>query len=241
MDEATPPFAYQQLTGKPMGSILGYNFLGYYTQEEIDDPKVPKSTTGTTRAGDLKYEDLSGDGVLNADDRMVLDLPNLPNTIMGLTIGLNYKNWSFTVTAQSALNFARRSAAEAIRPGLNNFRAIHEQAWTPENSVNPSFPRLSLAGTNLNDPAANPSNYWFRSSDYLRIKTTELAYSLPKNFVNRIGLQGARVYVNGYNLFTWGLKEKNIYNTDPENSSGTDGAGFYPQTKVYNLGLQISF
>jgi len=241
MDEATPPFAYQQLTGKPMGSILGYNFLGYYTQEEIDDPKVPKSTTGTTRAGDLKYEDLSGDGVLNADDRMVLDLPNLPNTIMGLTVGLNYKNWSFTVTAQSALNFARRSAAEAIRPGLNNFRAIHEQAWTPENSVNPSFPRLSLAGTNLNDPAANPSNYWFRSSDYLRIKTTELAYSLPKNFVNRIGLQGARVYVNGYNLFTWGLKEKNIYNTDPENSSGTDGAGFYPQTKVYNLGLQISF
>lgn len=241
MDEATPPYDYQRLTGKPLGSILGYNFLGFYTQEEIDNPAVPKPTTGITRAGDLKYSDLNGDGVVNVDDRMVLALPNLPNTIMGLTVGLNYGNFAFTITAQSALNFARRSAAEAIRPGLNNFREIHEQAWTPQNSVNPSFPRLSLAGSNLNDPAAHPSNYWFRSSDYLRIKTAEFSYSLPKNFVNKIGLQVARIYVNGYNLVTWGLKEKNIYNTDPENTSGNDGAGFYPQTKVYNLGLQISF
>jgi TonB-linked SusC/RagA family outer membrane protein len=241
MDEATPPFPYQQLTDRALGSILGYNFLGYYTQEEIDNPAVAKPTVGTTRAGDLKYADTNGDGVVNVDDRIVLSLPNLPNTILGLTFGLNYKNFAFTVTAQSGLNFARRSTAEAIRPGLNNFREIHEQAWTPENSVNPAFPRLSLAGSNLNDPAAHPSNYWFRRSDYLRIKTLELSYSLPKNLVTRVGLQGARVYVNGYNLVTWDLKEKNIYNTDPENTSGNDGAGFYPQTKVYNLGLQISF
>lgn len=241
MDEPKPAYPYQALTGKPMGSILGYHFLGYYTQAEIDDPTVPKPTVGTTRAGDLRYQDTNGDGIVNVDDRVVLKYPNLPNTIMGLTLGFNYKSFSFTVTAQSALNFARRSAAEAIRPGLNNFRAIHEDAWTPENSVNPSFPRLSLAGTNLNDPAANPSDYWFKASDYLRIKTAEFGYSFPKTFINKIGLQGARVYVNGYNLFTWSLKEKNIYNTDPENTSGTDGAGFYPQTKVYNLGLQVSF
>lgn len=241
MDEPRPTYDYQALTGKPMGSILGYHFLGYYTQAEIDDPTVPKPTVGTTRAGDLKYQDTNGDGIVNVDDRIVLKYPNLPNTIMGLTLGFNYKNFSFTVTAQSALNFARRSAAEAIRPGLNNFREIHEQAWTPENSVNPSFPRLSLAGTNLNDPAANPSDYWFKASDYLRIKTAEFGYSFPKTLMSKIGLQSARIYVNGYNLLTWSLKEKNIYNTDPENVSGTDGANFYPQTKVYNLGLQVSF
>lgn len=146
---------------------------------------------------------------------------------------------------------AKRSTIANVKPvvigyvtgysGLINPDQINAQAWTPQNSVNPSFPRLSLAGSNLNDPAAHPSNYWFRSSDYLRIKTAEFSYSLPKNFVNKIGLQVARIYVNGYNLVTWGLKEKNIYNTDPENTSGNDGAGFYPQTKVYNLGLQISF
>lgn len=241
MDEATPPFPYQALTGQPIGSILGYHFLGYYTQEEIDNPAIPRSPTGTTRAGDLKYQDTNGDGIVNADDRIVLKYPNLPNTILGFTAGFSYKSFSFTATAQSALNFARRSAAEAIRPGLNNFREIHEKAWTPENSVNPSFPRLSLAGSNLNDPAANPSDYWFKPSDYLRIKTTELSYTFPKALVTKLGLQSIRTYVNGYNLFTWSLKAKNIYNTDPESTSGDDGAKFYPQTKIYNLGIQVSF
>jgi TonB-linked SusC/RagA family outer membrane protein len=239
-DEPQQAYPWLQLTGHPLGSILGYTFEGFYTQEEIDNPQVPKLNVGTTRAGDLKYFDRDGNGTITTDDRSVLPYPNLPNTILGFTLGFSYKGFSFTATAQSALNFALRGQAEAARPLLNNFRQVHLDAWTPTNNINPTFPRLSAVG-NISDPAANPSDFWFRRSDYLRIKTAEIGYSLPKEWLTKVKLNSVRLYTNAYNLFTWSLKEKNIYDIDPENPSGSDGSSFYPQQKVINFGLQVSF
>lgn len=240
-DEPTQPYPWLATTGHPLGSILGFNYQGFYTQQEIDDPKVPRplASVGATRAGDLKYADRDGDGVITTNDRSVLAYPNLPSTIMGLTVGFSYKSFSFTATAQSALKFALRAQAEAVKPFVNNLREIHTQAWTPTNNVNPAFPRLT-AGSNINDPLAYPSDFWFRRSDYLRIKTAEIGYAFPKKWMQKLKLSGGRIYANGYNLFTWSLKAKNIYDIDPETPSGTDGADFYPQTKVFNFGLQLN-
>lgn len=243
MDEPNKEYPWQVLTGQPIGSSLGYDFIGFYSAEDITNPDVakPASFPNTTFAGDLKYRDVDGDGVINDNDKIVMPYTNLPTTILGLTWGLKYKDLSFSITAQSGLNFALSGYGQAITPLINNFREVHKDAWTPENSVNPSFPRITTVG-NLSSmsSAGNISTFWYRKSDYLRIKTAEFGYNLPKTLVSKVGLSSARLYLNGYNLFTWSLADKNIYDIDPETSSGTDGRGFYPQQKVYNIGLQIA-
>jgi hypothetical protein len=173
------------------------------------------------------------------NDQRVLKLPNLPNTIIGFTGNLSYKGISLSFTLQSALNFANRKIAESINVLGNNFRQVHANHWTPENNTNPDFPRVSTVA-NVNNAGNYPSDYWFRRTDYLRVKSASLSYDLPRKFTGNLKMQGARVYLSGYNLFTWMLKMKNIYEVDPETPSGTEG-GDYPVQKVINLGVQITF
>lgn len=238
MDEAAPAYPWLSKTGKSIGTIAGYTFVGYY-QDDADVAKSPKPVGLTVKPGDLKYADLNGDGVIDVNDQRILEYPNLPNTILGFTGTVGYKSLTFSITLQSALQFANRKIAESINPFTNNLRDIHANAWTPDNSVNPDFPRLSTVGT-INNATAYPSDYWFRRTDYLRIKSAQLSYDLGKKLVSKLSMQSARVYVSGYNLFTWMLKEKNIYEVDPETPSGTEG-GDYPVQKIINLGLQINF
>lgn len=241
-DEPLKAYPWKTLTGQSIGSELGYEFLGFYTEADIADATIAKPATGQVFAGDLKYSDLNGDGIINADDMSVMPYANLPNTILGLTLGASYKNFSFSVTAQSALNFSLSARNESVVVMSNNFREIHKDAWTPQNAVNPSFPRLSTV-SNISSltTLSNISTFWSRRSDYLRIKTAEIAYTLPKDLVGKVGLGSARIYVNGYNLLTWSLKAKNIYDIDPENQERSTGEDFYPQQKIYNLGVQVAF
>jgi TonB-linked SusC/RagA family outer membrane protein len=239
-DEATPAYPWLALTNKPLGTILGYTTLGFYTKEDIADPKVAKPSSGTTGAGDLKYLDRNRNGVIDADDRTTLEYPNLPNTILGFTTGFTYRGFSLTATLQSALNFGLRGVSETANPFQNNFREIHLGAWRPDNAENPTFPRITTIPS-TSHPLNYPSDYWFIRGDYLRLKTAEIGYALPANWVKKIRFKNARIYANGYNLFTIALVDKNIYDIDPENTSGTDGVNFYPQQKVINFGLQFTF
>lgn len=238
MDEANPAFPWLARTGQQMGTIPGFRFLGYY-QDSADIAKSAKPAGLTPKPGDLKYADLNGDGILDDNDKRIMEYPNLPNTILGFTGSASYKNFSLSFTLQSALQFANRKIAESINPFGNNMRAIHAGAWTPTNNVNPSFPRLGV-DANINNAGTYPSDYWFRRTDYLRIKTMQLSYDFGRKFTSRLRLQGAKIYVSGYNLFTWMLKDENIYEVDPETPSGTEG-GDYPVQRVYNFGIQVSF
>ena len=236
-DEAQPAFPWLSRTGGPLGRIPGYTFIGYYKDAD-DVANSPKPAGLTPKPGDLKYADLNKDNVIDVNDQRILAYPNLPNTILGFTGNLAYKGISLSFTFQSALNFANRKVAEAINPFSNNLREIHANAWRPDNSENPDFPRLStVAG--ISNPLTYPSDYWFRRSDYLRLKTIQLGYELPKKLMTKLTLNSARIYASGYNLLTWMLQDKNIYEVDPETPSGTEG-GDYPVQKVLNIGIQIS-
>lgn len=242
-DEPQLPYPWLSITGQPLGSVLGYTFIGYYTPDDITNPAIAKPVAASnTFAGDLKYLDRNGDGFITPDDRSVLPYPNLPRTIIGFTPSVSYKNFSLSATFQSALQFALRGIAEQVVPLVNNFRDVHQNSWRTDNQENPSFPRMSKnMGLSTSHPANYVSDYWMRRGDYLRLKTMEISYRLPTAFLNKLGVTSARVYANGYNLLTWSLKDANIYQLDPENNSGQDGSAFYPQTKVYNFGVQVTF
>jgi hypothetical protein len=114
----------------------------------------------------------------------------------------------------------------------NSPRYLVENSWTPENP-DADFPRLSLASSSHN---AHSSTHWYRSGDYLRLKTAQLGYTLPVKWTSKIGIRQLRIYVEGSNLLTFSHLTK--YNIDPELPSVNNG--YYPQQRVVSVGLNIT-
>lgn len=236
-DEAMSDLPYQRQTGGYMGRTLGYVWDGFYTPENIDasvKPNIP------VFPGDLRYKDLNGNGVIDLADRMLLEYPNLPSHIYGMNLAASYKGISLAVSLQAATRFTLRSQSTQIVPGISNFREIHLDTWTPENR-DAALPRLTNDwNSTVNSPVTYVSDFWNIRGDYLRIRSAELSYSFPQELTKRVFLNGLRVYANGNNLYTWMLKSKNIYNLDPESANGSSIQS-YPQQKIWNFGLQVTF
>jgi len=237
-DEASTQYPWQTLTGHPIGAVARYHFLGFYTPADIADPNVAKAASGTTKAGDLKYQDLNGDGVIDSRDEAVSDVTNTPVNTFGFQFGFGYKAFSLHVLFQGASGYDIAGSEEAIRAFSANLQPIHQQAWTPALGDAAQYPYLTTTRT-ISDPSTNPSDFWAISGNYLRVKTAEFSYSFPTKLVQRIGLQTARLYFSGNNLYTWSNAFKK-YALDPEATYNTAEQNYPPQ-KVYNIGLSITF
>ncbi|MCW3089918.1 MAG: hypothetical protein JWP81_987 [Ferruginibacter sp.] len=238
-DEPVLPNAWQQATGNSIGQVLVYNWIGFYSVADVADPKVAKPTSDVVRPGDLKLEDYNKDGVIDDNDKGYFGLPNYPTTSYALTMGFNYKNFNLSVMFQGAKDFYLRGVAGAIQAFSSNLQAIHRETWTPALGDNAKYPVLSQKVTGVSAPADFPSTFWFIPGDFIRLKNVELGYQLPKNWFNLLKLQGATIYVSGYNLITWSKLTK-LYQFDPEASSGNDRVSYPPQ-RMINLGLSVTF
>ena len=242
-DEASFAYPYQSLTGHSLNTQRVYTWIGFY-KDATDIANSAKPQGLTVRPGDLKYADLNGDNIIDAYDTKVQGNPNRPNTTAGLNFSVNYKNFNFGVFFQGSFNFNVRGIAEAIQPFGSNFQPIHQQAWNPELGDNAKFPLLSFI-PGISDSRAYPSTFWLIPGDFVRLKTAEIGYSLPKSLVSRLGVKDIRLYTNGFNLFTW-TKLDERYQLDPEIGQGTNGTGGiarpnYPPQRTINFGLNATF
>jgi TonB-linked SusC/RagA family outer membrane protein len=235
-DEPAFSNKYQAFTGNSIGMQKVYRFIGYYK----DSADIANSPVPSIRPypGDLKYADLNGDGKIDGFDQEVTGYSNVPNTTYGFQIGFNYKGFSVSAFFQGAMNFNVRAVAEAIRPFASNLTDIHRYAWTPELGDNARFPRLSI-GSGASDAVQFPSTFYFISGNYIRLKTAEIGYTLPKSWIKRLRLSNVKIYANGYNLFTWTKLDK-LYDFDPEISTNSDRT-IYPPQRTINFGTSISF
>ncbi|RCH55186.1 TonB-dependent receptor [Mucilaginibacter hurinus] len=273
-DEASPAFEWLRTTGRPIGQPFGFNSLGYYSPEEVEqvrnyvldnttgipvmgpDPNNPgqqiitgykspvpvpsyslSSATDVIRPGDLKYEDQNGDGVIDNFDKIAIGNPNIPTTNLGLSFGVMYKGFSINVLFQGAFGYSFIVQGNGIEPFKSQFQPIYLQRWTPENAANAQFPRLTSLPTSINSPTSYPSNYWQVNARYIRLKTVDIGYQLPNSLLP-FKLNNARIYMSGYNLFTW--TNYNKYQQDPEIKTNTAGDA-YINARVINLGLQVGF
>ena len=238
-DEPVLPNAWQQATGNSIGQLLVYNWIGYYTAEDITNPEVAKPTSDVVRPGDLKLEDYNKDGLIDDNDRGYFGLPNYPTTSYALTLGFNYKGFNVSAMFQGAKDFYLRGVAGAIQLFSSNMQPIHRETWTPELGNSAKYPVLSQKVTGVSAPADFPSTFWFVPGDFIRLKNVEIGYQLPKNWFHILKLQDARIYATGYNLVTWSKLTK-LYQFDPEASSGNDRVSYPPQRTV-NLGISLTF
>lgn len=240
-DEAQPAFPWLAKTGNPIGQYFGWTWIGFYTEADIADNTVAKPST-KVNAGDLKYADLNGDGILDTSDQGPIGQPNLPNTTWGANFNFGYKNFYLNLFFQGSYGYSTRFHSETITPGGSNYQPIHLRRWTPETAETAIFPRIGGGSvTNYPNAGANFSTFWTRDNYYARLKTAEISYNLPNTFAKKLRVSGIRVYANGNNLITW-TNVTDLYQVDPENGNSTTTViSVYPTQRIYNFGLNVTF
>ncbi len=236
-DEPNPAYPWLARTGHPIGQPFGYTWVGFY-QDEEDIAKSPKPLVDPAiiKPGDLKYADLNGDGIIDEGDQGPIGKPNLPNTSAGITLGVHYKGLDISVLFQGAFNYSFSVLGIGIEPFQSQLQPVHQERWTPQNSNNAAFPRLSSM-TTTSSPTAYPSSFWLIDARYVRLKTVEVGYQLPPKALP-LKINNARFYFSGYNLLTW--TNYSLYQQDPEVASNTAGDSYLNQ-RVMNIGLQVGF
>ncbi len=236
---------YQKLTGKAVGSKLGWKTDGLYqSDDEIETSPWPFGEE--PRAGDIKYVDINGDGVVEYQDKAYDGKSNTPRLVGGLNLSGSWRGFDMNVqlTGAAICDVSLTGTyyngyddntiyTQSFKEGGNSPRYLIENAWRPDHTSG-TYPRLTV-----NDPHNNnglASTFWFRDGKYLRLKSTQIGYSLPKTVLDNIGIQKLRIYVEGSNLLTLsGLPE----GIDPE--SPTVNNGYYPQQRTFMAGVTLSF
>ncbi len=221
---------YMNITGHPMGSTLIYKIVGINKEKADLQKYTQKAGAGL---GDFIYEDVDGNGKIDDYDQVREELTTVPQIVFGLNFTATWKNFDLALLLQGQA-MARCYYAPYVDPvssNINKFAA--ENAWTLENTTS-DYPRI---GTTVSNGNVYRVDFYLRNAAFLRLKNVELGYTIPqKVFEGIIPVKGIRAYVGGYNLFTLsGIKE-----IDPESSDGS-GNSYYPQMRLFNAGVKISF
>ncbi|HET8735936.1 MAG TPA: TonB-dependent receptor [Pricia sp.] len=229
----------------------GFNTIGQFTsQEEINNYPVDIDGQGnrTLLPGDLIFEDLNGDGRINGFDEKPIGYAfgRQPTINYGLSIRMEYKGVDLTADFSGGSGYSWSQEWET-RWAFQNQGALNEiflDSWSRQDPRDPNsawvpgqYPALRYnAGYHSNYRSGQASTFWMHNVTYLRARTLELGYSLPKPWLDKVGLQKARFYVNGYNLFS--LDNLAKFGIDPE-VNDTNGLQ-YPQNKFVNVGINLS-
>ena len=243
--------------GHNINGVKGYVAEGLFSQAEIDDkarcpslsdankaitPKPFASQFGTVKAGDIKYKDLNNDGQIDAYDQTYISRGDVPTTVYGFGFTVGWKDLSVGMMFQGVAGAERVLNGSSVNPfngggGSGNLYSNIGDRWTEENpDQNAFYPRLSYGSeTTSNINNFQKSTWWVRNMNFLRLKTLQISYNLPKPWVNKVHLKNAAVYVMGTNLFT--LSRFKLW--DPE--LNTDNGASYPNTTSYSVGINFTF
>ncbi len=205
----------------------------------IDEGEVANSPTQFSdlglRAGDIKYRDINGDGVINSDDRVPIGYPTQPELIYGFGSTFGYKKFDFSFFFQGAGRFSFFINAAQIQPFYSSqgyqtglLDVIADDHWSETNRDSYAFwPRLSTWRVNPNNET---STWWMRNGSFLRLKNVEFGYNTA---IDRIKVKNARVYFSATNLLI--MSKFKMWDAEMRGN----GLG-YPLQSVYNLGIQVN-
>ncbi|CAL2095567.1 TonB-dependent starch-binding outer membrane protein SusC [Tenacibaculum sp. 190524A02b] len=211
----------------------------FQSQAEIDQHDPNGTLQPDAKPGDIRFIDQNNDGILDDKDETYQGSA-LPSYEYSLNLTADYRGIDFNIFFQGVGGNKIYNGNRFQSLGLDtgrNFEADALNAWTPSNT-NTDIPRAVLGDPNGNNRA---STRFLEKGDYLRIKTIQLGYSLPKSILENINVSKLRFFVTGQNLFTF----TNYSGLDPEVagsilSRGIDRA-LYPKFKSVILGAQLQF
>ena len=238
-NEPQYPFGYLSAIGYHTNQPRGYIAERLFIDQEdiLNSPEQFNGLSSNENAylpGDIKYKDLNGDGKISEIDKAPIGDPFVPEIVYGFGASMGYKNIDFSFFFQGAAKSSFFIQPTNIAPFINERNALNiisDNHWS-ENNPDPYafWPRLSTEEVNNNN---QDSTWWLRDGDFLRLKSIELGYTLPEQWLKIKNLR-TRFYASGLNLFT--ISKFNLW----DNEMGGNGLGYPPQ-RVMNLGLQINF
>lgn len=244
-DEERNVYPYRMEKGYRVDQAKGLISLGLF--KDYDDIRnSPEQTRwGKVQPGDIKYKDVNGDGIIDDEDQVAIGATTRPNLIYGVGISAQWKGLDVNVHFQGAGKssfFIDGPAVYAFSNGMwgNILKEVAESdRWiSADLSGNPAtenpnaeYPRLSYGG---NDNNYRRSTFWLRDGSYLRLKTFEVGYSLPKSIVNKIHFNNIRFFFIGSNLLTFSKFKL----WDPE--LGSSNGEKYPLSRSFTLGLNVN-
>jgi TonB-linked SusC/RagA family outer membrane protein len=208
----------------------------FIDQKEVANSPVQYGDIGLL-AGDIKYKDVNGDGVINNDDMVPIGFPQQPEIIYGFGASFGYKRFDFSFYFQGAARSSFFINPWNIQPfylngGYQNnlLKVIADNHWSEDNQNPYAFwPRLSTWRVNSNNQT---STWWLRNGAFLRLKSVDMGYTLPD--FKALKLKGTRVYFSATNLFI--LSGFKLWDVE----MGGNGLN-YPIQSVYSMGVQLNF
>lgn len=249
----------QHYAGKDLGEIWGLEWDGWFqTPEEVTDYTIDQSYVrgGTWTPGDTKYVDQNGDGVIDRGTNTLDDHGDFkvvgnstPRYQYGVTLGANWKGIDFSMFIQGVgkrdVNIQNATfRGPAIGPFHSNVMEEHLDYWRDDTSPLGANPDAYFPKPYSQNPGNNNRNYRFvvdhyiQDASYMRVKSMQIGYTLPREIVNKVLMDRVRIFVAGENLFT----KTDLMLYDPEAMSGSWGVGkAYPLSRVISTGLNITF
>ncbi|QGY48068.1 SusC/RagA family TonB-linked outer membrane protein [Maribellus comscasis] len=223
--------------GYPIQSYYLLHAIGIFdTQEEIDNSPFQ---TEDTKPGYIKFEDANNDGVINQDDRIILDKNRIPDYTASFNLSLTYKN----INVSAFFNGVKGVYTFRAQPGDVPFwygTGVTEKwitdSWTTDN-MDAKLPILTTYEDAVNTNFRS-SDFLLQDASYLRLKNLQVSYNLPAHITDMVKVNSAKIFVNAENL--WTLTKMDTF--DPERGMETDNAYYdYPSVKTFTCGIEIDF
>ncbi len=234
-EQLEEPRLYQNLvqTGHSLNQIYGLKAIGFFKdQNEIDNS--PTQTFSTVKPGDIKYEDVNGDGTIDANDKAAIGYSTAaPQLYYSFHLGAEWKGLGIDAMFQGVGRYSAVLNTKSMYwPLINNTtisQYYYDNRWTA-NNTDAKFPRLSST-SNANNYQTNTT--WLADRSFLKLRNLEVYYNFPKKLLKSTNvLNAAKVYVRGVDLFSF----DHLAVSDPESYGATN-----PLNRSIVAGLSVTF
>ena len=235
-------YDYLHKEGRPIDALWGYKCLGFYSTSDftyneetgkytlnsgLPTPKIG----GAIQPGDLKYEDVNGDGVLDSKDQVELGKSGTYGSpfTFGVNLTLKYKNFTLFILGNGQFGaYGMKNNGYYYMSGDAKYSVNVRNRWTSDASAaTATHPRLTTSSSANNSAA---STFWMYSTDRFNLRKVQLTYDFPEEMFNGKWVKALSVYVTGNDLLTI-AKERKLMETS---------VGYAPQTRFYNLGVKVT-
>jgi TonB-linked SusC/RagA family outer membrane protein len=234
--------------GQPVGMFWGFKVLGVANEENYQQVAPSAAQSNPMHPGDLYFEDINGDGIVNDSDKQIIGSP-YPDFTYGFAISARYKKFDLRASFNGSQGNKILDGYDYYlynMEGSGNQYADVDQRWRSAASPgNGKVYRASRAGTQSN--STRLSDFYLQDGSYLRMTNIMVGFTFPERWISSLKISGARFFASVDNPFT--ITDYKGYNPEPDYNNGKNATnltpgvdyGLYPLVRSYNLGLKVTF
>ena len=234
-DEAPKLYPNLVSTDHRVSQLFGYKAIGFFKDQADIDASKPQLLGSTPRPGDIKYEDVNGDGQIDTNDKTAIGYSTVaPEIYYNIHLGVEWKGLGVDAMFQGTGRYSGVLSTKSMyKPLVGNTtisQYYYDNRWTPETASTAKFPALSST-SNANN--YNTNTLWMFDRSFFKLRNIEVYYNFPKAMLAKTKLlNAAKLYVRGVDLFSF----DHLDESDPEVFGATN-----PLNRSIVAGLSVTF